>query len=58
MITISKLLKISIESFINRNYVTLTHDDPETYQGPVIQEWPPSKNRSVRLYIKGNKSKN
>lgn len=31
----------------------LKYDDPEKYQGPIVQEWPPSKNRSVPLYIKG-----
>ena len=33
----------------------LTHDDPERYKGPIVQGWPPSKNRSVPLYIKGEK---
>ena len=46
-----------IELSISRNYVILTHDDPEGYQGPINQAWPPSKNRSVPLYIEGKKSK-
>ena len=33
----------------------LTYDNPETYRGPTVRGWPPSKNRSIPLYIKGDK---
>ena len=35
--------------------MTLTYDNPETYRGPTVRGWPPSKDRSVQLYIKGCK---
>ena len=41
-------------TFRRNRYAVLTYDDPETYTGPIVQGWPPSKNRSVPLYIKGN----
>ena len=37
--------------------IVLTYDNPETYHGPVVEGWPPSKNRSVQLYIKGKCTK-
>jgi len=30
----------------------LTFDDPDTYQGPVVEGWPPGKNRSLPLYLR------
>ena len=33
--------------------MVFTHDSPATYNGPIIQAWPPSLNRSVELYMKG-----
>ena len=30
----------------------LTYDDPFSYKGPIVEGWPPTRNRSVFLYIK------
>ena len=31
---------------------TLTYDDPGEYKGPVVEGWPPGKNRSMELYLR------
>ena len=36
-----------------RNPIMLTYDDPRTYKGPIVEGWPPSKNRTVKLYMEG-----
>ena len=50
-------LLITISFFLiirktNTKHAIMTYDDPSTYKGPIVQGWPPTKNRSVRLYIK------
>ena len=42
----SKSFKKSINHF--RKY---TYDNPTTFKGKILRSWPPSKNRSVQLYI-------
>ena len=32
----------------------VTYDKPSSYQGPIVEGWPPSKNRSVSKYLSGN----
>ena len=49
--TVCNLILYSI--IANRKHAVLTYDDPETYKGAIVQGWPPSKNRSIPLYIKG-----
>ena len=36
-----------------RTPITLTYDDPKTYKGPIVEGWPPSKNRAITLYMQG-----
>ena len=32
----------------------LTYDKPSSYQGPIVEGWPPSKDRSVSKYLSGS----
>ena len=47
------ILDSNLIIFQNRKYAVLTYDAPETYKGPIVQGWPPSKDRSIPLYMKG-----
>ena len=49
------ILFSSNNSLMMEKGMTLTYDNPETYRGPTVRGWPPSKNRSIPLYIKGGK---
>ena len=51
------ILDINLIISYDRKFAVLTYDNPETYKGPIVQGWPPSKNRSIPLYIKGKKIK-
>lgn len=30
----------------------MTFQDPSSYQGPIVEGWPPGKSRDMRLYLK------
>ena len=30
----------------------ITFEDPKTYQGPILEGWPPNKSRNMKTYIK------
>ena len=46
-------IKPSINTTISpKKKFILTFDDPDTYQGPVVEGWPPGKNRSLPLYLR------
>ena len=36
-----------------RNPMIFTYANPKTYKGPIVEGWPPSKNRTVKLYMDG-----
>ena len=42
---------ISVEN-VKNYYNKYTYDDPTSYKGPIIESWPPSKNRRIPPYMK------
>ena len=31
-----------------------TYSDPKDYEGPIVEGWPPHKNRSIEIYMTGS----
>ena len=44
--------------FIKRHAIPYSFVEASKYNGPIVEGWPPSKNRSTELYMKGNDSVN
>ena len=34
--------------------IKFTYSDPKDYIGPIVEGWPPHKNRSIELYMTGS----
>ena len=51
-----KIKKVLIDDALsndsNNNYKKYTFDDPKSYDGFVVEAWPPSKDRSISNYIR------
>ena len=41
-------------SVVSSDTIMFTYVDPKSYVGPIVQGWPPDKNRSVENYMSGN----
>ena len=33
--------------------IKFTYSDPKDYKGPIVEGWPPNKNRSIEIYMTG-----
>ena len=38
---------------VSETSMNFTFSDPKEYEGPIVEGWPPSKNRSVVNYLTG-----
>lgn len=50
--TASKKEAVKTVSEVAKSKFPLTFDDPSKYRGPVVEGWPPGKNRSLERYLR------